>query len=148
MFFEWTGARRRGRGFTLLEMMFVFVLIGILATLVTVNVRYYLLKGKQNAARAEISSICTALETFFSVNGRYPENDEGLAILAQTSEKQPEALLKRVPVDPWGHAYQYNRPGRAGPYEVICFGADGRAGGEGADKDIASWNLKEAAGTK
>jgi general secretion pathway protein G len=161
MFFEFTGAVRRasqakrlkggarGRSaFTLLEMMFVFVLIGILATLVTVNVRYYLLKGKQNAARAEISSICTALETFFSVSGRYPENEEGLAILAQTSEKQPEALLKRVPVDPWGHAYQYNRPGRAGPYEVICFGADGRAGGDGADKDIASWDLKETAGTK
>src|SRR3954470_20672103 len=70
----------RRRAFTLLEMMFVFVLIGILATLVTVNVRYYLLRGKQNAARAEIASICTALETFFSVNGHYPENDEGLTI--------------------------------------------------------------------
>jgi general secretion pathway protein G len=116
---------------------------------VTVNVRYYLLKGKQNAARAEISSICTALETFFSVNGRYPENEEGLAVLAQTSEKQPEALLKRLPVDPWGHQYQYNKPGRGTEkYEVICFGADGRAGGEGADQDIASWDLKETAGSK
>ena len=151
MYFDRSRNNARGRrsAFTLLEMMFVFVLIGILATLVTVNVRYYLLKGKQNAARAEISSICTALETFFSVNGRYPENDEGLAILAQTSEKQPEALLKRLPVDPWGRAYQYNRPGRNGqPYEVICFGADGRAGGEGADKDIASFDPKETAGAK
>jgi len=145
MCFELSRTRRRGRrGFTLLEMMFVFVLIGILATLVTVNVRYYLLKGKQNAARAEISSICTALETFFSANGRYPENGEGLAVLAVTSEKQPEPLLKQIPQDPWGHAYQYNKPGRSGPYEVICFGADGRAGGEGADKDIASYDLKES----
>jgi general secretion pathway protein G len=126
-------------------MMFVFVLIGILATLVTVNVRYYLLKGKQNAARAEISSICAALETYYSVNDRYPDNSQGLAALTEHSEKHPEPLLKQVPIDPWGHPYQYNRPGREGPYEVICFGADGRAGGAGADKDIVSWDLKETA---
>src|SRR3954467_6923753 len=95
--------RRRQRGFTLLEMMFVFVLIGILATLVTVNVRYYLLKGKQNAARAEVSSILTALETFYSTNNRYPDNEEGLAVLTKVSEKQPEPLLKQIPKDPWGH---------------------------------------------
>jgi general secretion pathway protein G len=124
--------------------MFVFVLIGILATLVTVNVRYFLLKAKQNAARAEISSISTALETFYSVNGRYPDNSEGLAILAQRTEKQPEPLLKQVPMDPWRHPYQYNRPGREGPYEVICFGADGRPGGTGGDADIVSWDLKES----
>jgi len=135
--------RRSRAAFTLLEMMFVFVLIGILATLVTVNVRYYLLKGKQNAARAEIASICAALETYYSVNGHYPDNSEGLAVLSQRTEKQPEPLLKQAPMDPWGHPYQYNQPGREGPYEVICFGADGRAGGTGADKDIVSWDLKE-----
>src|SRR5947208_3244073 len=130
------GAAKPGErvGFTLLEMMFVFVLIGILATLVTVNVRYYLLKGKQNAARAEISSICQALETFYGVNGRYPDNSEGLAILTQKSEKSPEPILKQLPTDPWAHPYQYNQPGREGPYEVICFGADGKSGGSGADK--------------
>jgi general secretion pathway protein G len=140
--------RPRRHAFTLLEMMFVFVLIGILATIVTVNVRYYLLKGKQNAARAEISAISTALETYFSTNNTYPDNAEGLAVLTKTTEKQPEPLLKQLPMDPWGHPYQYNRPGRSGPYEVICFGADGRPGGEGADKDIASYDLKEAAGSK
>src|SRR3954453_19463879 len=94
------GARGRRAAFTLLEMMFVFVLIGILATLVTVNVRYYLLKGKQNAARAEVSSICTALEPFYSTNSRYPDNEESLAILTKVSAKQPEPLLKQVPKDP------------------------------------------------
>jgi general secretion pathway protein G len=128
-------------------MMFVFVLIGILATLVTVNVRYYLLKGKQIAARAEISTICGSLEVFHSVNGRYPDNSEGLTVLTQRSEKQPEPLLPQIPMDPWGHPYQYNQPGRNGPYEVICFGADGRPGGTGADKDIVSWDLKDT-GTK
>src|SRR5436305_15044087 len=91
------GTKARRRAFTLLEMMFVFVLIGILATLVTVNVRYYLVKGKQNGARAEVSSICTALETFYSANSRYPDNEEGLAVLTKVSEKQPEPLLKQLP---------------------------------------------------
>lgn len=133
-------------GFSLLEMMFVFVLIGLLAGLVTVNARYYLVRSKQNAARAEISSICSALETYYSAAGRYPDNEEGLAVLAKKSEQFPEPLLKQPPRDPWGHDYQYNRPGRNGPYEVICFGADGREGGSGGDKDIGSWDLKEPTG--
>lgn len=128
--------------------MFVFVLIGILATLVTVNVRYFLVKGKQNAARAEIANMCTALEAFHSANGRYPDNEEGLAVLAQPSEKHAEPILPKIQNDPWGHPYQYNRPGREGPYEVICFGADGRPGGDGGDKDIVSWDLKETSSTK
>lgn len=140
---------RRRRGFSLLEMMFVFVLIGLLAGLVTVNARYYLTRGKQNAARAEIARISTALETFYSATGRYPDNNEGIAVLATKSEQFPEPLLTAMPRDPWGHEYQYNRPGRNGsPYEVICFGADGRDGGDGADKDIGSWDLKEKVGGK
>ena len=144
---ERKGSGRSRRGFSLLEMMFVFVLIGLLAGLVTVNARYYLAKGKQNAARAEISSICTALETFNSVEQRYPDNDEGLEILAEKSDRFPEPLLKRPPRDPWGRAYQYNRPGPEGePYEVICFGADGQGGGEGADADIRNWDLQDKGG--
>ena len=133
------------RGFSLLEMMFVFVLIGLLAGLVTVNARYYLVRGKQNAARTEIARIATALETFYSATGRYPDNDEGLAVLAARSDQVPEPLLNQAPRDPWGREYQYNRPGRDGPYEVVCFGADGRDGGDGADQDIGSWDLKEQA---
>jgi general secretion pathway protein G len=139
---------RRARAFTLLEMLFVFILIGLLASLVTVNARHYLVKGKQNAARAEISSICTALETFNSTFGRYPTNEENLAILSQKSEKFPDPLLKQIPVDPWGHPYQYNTPGKRDAYEVISFGADGHSGGTGADADISSTNLKEPASTR
>jgi general secretion pathway protein G len=144
MHFESQRLRREGRAFTLLEMLFVFILIGLLAGLVTVNARTYLVKGKQNAARAEISSICTAIETFNTAFNRYPTNEEGLAVLSQKSEKFPEPLLKQVPVDPWGHAYQYNTPGKREPYEVTSFGADGRPGGAGADSDISSVNLKES----
>jgi len=131
------------RGFSLVEIMIVIVIIGLLASVVTVNARGYLLKAKQNTARQEIATIMHALDTFYATYGRYPTNDEGLAILARPSEKLPEPLLSAEPRDPWGHPYQYNSPGTNAPYEVICFGADGRAGGEGADADLSSTNLKE-----
>ena len=143
------GHRRTGwepvpRGFSLVEFTAVLALMAIVAAIVTISVRPLMVKGKQDAARAEIGNICSALESFYSVYGRYPTNEEGLGILRQKTEKLTEPLLTRAPIDPWGHPYQYNTPGRDGPYEVICFGADGRAGGEGADKDIASWDLKQA----
>lgn len=138
----------RRAGFSLIEMTAVLALMAVLAAIVTVNVRHHLIKGKQNAARAEIATICDALEAYYSSFGRYPSSDEGLAVLYRRSDKMPEPLLKQSPVDPWGHPYQYNQPGRNGePYEVVCFGADGREGGEGADADIFSWDLKDASAT-
>jgi len=74
---------------------------------------------------------------------RWSTNDEGIACLTQPSEKLPEPLLPRVPVDPWGRPCQYNSPGAAAPFEVICFGADGGEGGTGVDSDIRSDALKE-----
>jgi general secretion pathway protein G len=138
-------ARRRG-AFSLIEFTVVLALIGLLAGIVTISVRPMLTRGKQNAARAEIANICQALDQFYSVYGRYPTNDEGLLILHQPTERIPEPLLTQRPGDPWGRAYQYNVPGRDQPYEVICFGADGREGGSGADADIVSWDLKEGTG--
>ena len=132
------------RGFSLVEFTAVLALMAIVAAIVTISVRPLMVKGKQDAARAEIGNICSALESFYSVYGRYPTNEEGLGILRRKTEKLTEPLLTRAAIDPWGHPYQYNTPGRDGPYEVICFGADGRPGGDGADKDIASWDLKEA----
>ena len=141
MYFERVSRARPG--FSLIEMTAVLALMAILAGIVTVNVRHHLIAGKQNAARIEISTIAGALESFYSAYGRYPTNEEGLGVLSQKTEKSPEPLLKDVPVDPWGHAYQYNQPGRNGePYEVVCFGADGREGGEGVNADIYSWKLK------
>jgi len=135
--------RSRSRAaFTLIELTAVLALMAILATIVTVNVRHYLIKGKQDAARSEIGTICDAIEAFYTAEGRYPTNQEGLAVLSNKSA-DVEPLLKHAPIDPWGHPYQYNCPGRnSEPYEVICFGADGREGGEGADADIYSWSLK------
>ena len=137
--------RRARRAFSLVEVMIVIVIIGLLAGVVTINVRAYLLKAKQNAARHEIATIVTALDTYFGACGNYPSNDEGLAILAGPSETFPEPLLKHEPVDPWGRPYQYNSPGTHGnePYEVVCYGEDGREGGEGADQDIRSDELRK-----
>src|SRR4051794_107713 len=139
------GRKRRERAFSLVEFTAVLALMAIIAAIVTISVRPLMVKGKQDAARTEIAHVAAALESFYSVYGRYPTNEEGLAILRRKTEKLTEPLLTGDPVDPWGRAYQYNTPGREGPYEVICFGADGKPGGEGADKDIASWNLKDKA---
>lgn len=134
-------------GFSLVEIMVVLVIIGLMAGLVGVNVRGYLIKAKQNAAKTEIATICGALEAFYTEFDRYPSNDEGLMILTESSERMPQALLDREPVDPWGRAYVYNQPGRDGPYEVLTLGADGREGGDpgSADADLGNWNLNASA---
>lgn len=133
----------RAAAFSLVEIMVVLVIIGLLASVVTVNVRNYLASAKQNTARMEIATICDALDTYYTVFNRYPSNEEGIAALTQGSDKLAEPLLKSLPNDPWGRPYQYNSPGRENPYEVISFGADGREGGEGIDSDIASWSLHQ-----
>ena len=139
----------RRQGFSLIEFLAVLALMAIVAGIVTVSIRPLMLKGKQDAARAEIGNICNALEAYFGVYGQYPSNSDGLAVLRRKSEKINEPLLTQDPVDPWGRPYQYNAPGRDGaPYEVICFGADGREGGTGGDKDIVSWDLKDRAAKK
>jgi general secretion pathway protein G len=141
-------SRCRRTGFSLIEFLAVLALMAIVAGIVTVSVRPLMVKGKQDAARAEVSNICNAVEAYFGICGRYPTNEEGLAVLRRKSEKITEPLLTQDPIDPWGRPYQYNAPGRDGPYEVICFGADGREGGTGGDKDIVSWDLKDNAGKK
>lgn len=133
---------RNAFAFSLVELMVVLVIIGLLAGVVTLNVRHYLIKGKQNTARMEISTIAKALEEFYSVYGRYPTNEEGLEVLSQKTDKLPEPLLTQKAIDPWSRPYQYNHPGRNGPYEVLCYGADGREGGEGADGDMINTDLK------
>ena len=135
----------RRRGFTLVELMVVIVLIGLLAGAVTVATRNYLIAGKQAVAKLEISNICQAVDTFYAAYDHYPSNDEGLPILTRPSEKFVEGLLSKLPRDPWGHSYEYIQPGRNCAYEVICYGADGREGGEGADRDLCSRDLDTTA---
>jgi general secretion pathway protein G len=137
--------RLRRSGFSLVELMVVIVIIGLLAGVATMSVRSYLIRGKQGVARLEIAKIGQAIDTFYSQFDRYPTNDEGLAILAAKSKEFSDGLLNKTPIDPWGQPYQYNQPGRNAPYEVICYGADHREGGAGADADLSNTDLQQAA---
>ena len=130
--------RAKRSAFSLLELMVVLVILGLLAGIVVFKTRSYLILSKQNAAKVEISKICQALETYYAAYDRYPTNDEGIAILAKPSEKFSDGLLNKVPRDPWSNPYQYNNPGKSGPFDVVCYGADGREGGDGANLDISS----------
>ena len=136
--------RAQRRGFTLVELMVVIVIIGLLAGVVTVSVRSYLVRSKQNVAKMEIAKICQALDTFYGEFDRYPTNEEGVEALAADSAAFPDGLLQRVPKDPWGHTYEYHSPGRSGPYEVLCYGADHREGGTGGDADVSSDDLSNS----
>ena len=121
----------RFRGFSLIEVMIVVVILGLLAGAVALKVGDYTDAAKQNRAKSDIATIVSALETYYAQHGRYPDSDEGFT-----------KLPLKIATDPWGRPYQYNRPGRTEAFEVICFGADGREGGEAADADIASYDLQ------
>jgi general secretion pathway protein G len=125
-------------GFSLVELMVVIVIIGLLSGVVTISVRSYLIRSKQNVAKLEISKICQAMETFYATYDRYPSTQENLQVLVSPSDEFPDGLLNFVPKDPWGNPYEYVQPGRTRPFDVICYGADHREGGSGADRDITS----------
>lgn len=132
---------RQPRGFSLVELIVVMVILGMLAGLVAVRTRGYLISSKQNAAKAEIANIVKAVETFYADQSRYPTTDEGIDILLVATDSWPDGFLNKAPLDPWKNAYEYVSPGSSEPYEVICLGADGREGGEGENRDYTSESL-------
>ena len=133
--------RAKRSGFTLVELMVVVVIVGIMATVVTVSVTDYLVTGKQNATRNEIAQIKSALELFYTEFDRYPTNDEGLAILVKPTSRHPNGILQGDLLDPWTNPYLYIYPGVHGTYDIVSYGANKVEGGTGADEDIKSWDL-------
>ena len=135
------GRVRHVRAFSLVEIMVVIVIIGLLAGVVTISVRSYLIRSKQNVAQLEMATMVQALESFYAAHDRYPSNEEGLQALLEKSEEYPEGLLTFIPDDPWGKPYEYTSPGIEQPFEIVCYGADHREGGSGADRDLRSHEL-------
>jgi len=132
------GIARSRNAFSLVELIVVIIIIGLLSSLVAVQTRSYLIASRQNAAKAEIATIVSGLESFYADQSRYPTNDEGIAILVQPTPSFPSGFLKKVPKDPWGRPYEYVSPATRGPFDVVSLGADGREGGSAGDMDISS----------
>lgn len=141
--------RRRARraGFTLVEMMVVIVILGILATVVAINVLPSQDKAMVGKARADVSVLEQALESYRLDNFVFPTNEQGLQALVapppglnQADRYREGGYIRRLPKDPWGNPYQYRAPGAHGLVDVYSFGADGREGGEGKDADIGNWS--------
>lgn len=143
-----TGVHSRAKGFTLIEIMVVVVILGILAALVVPNILQRPDEARVTAARADIRAIANALEMYRLDNHTYPSTDQGLDALVRRPSGFPEArnwnsegYLKNIPRDPWGNDYQYISPGTRSTYDLYSFGADGREGGEGVNAVIGNWDL-------
>jgi general secretion pathway protein G len=130
-------------GFTLIELLVVMVILGLLAALVVPNFIKQEEKSKLKAARVQIESFGTALDTFRLDVGRYPTSQEGLEALRSRPSGLERwdgpYLRKEIPRDPWGNPYVYRSPGEQEPYELLSNGADGVAGGSGDGADLRSW---------
>lgn len=134
--------RRNNRGFTLVELLVVMVIVGLLVALVGPKVIPKLGKGKQSAAKAQIELLAQTLDHYRLDVGRYPSTQEGLnALVANPGADNWEGpyLKKGIPQDPWGKSYQYQSPCSHGEYDIASYGRDGSPGGEGEDKDVTSW---------
>jgi general secretion pathway protein G len=136
------------RGFTLLEVMVVVVILGILAALVVPKIISRPDEARVIAAKQDIASLMQALKLYRLDNQRYPTTEQGLQALLEKPTGAPlppnwktGGYIERLPKDPWGGAYQYLYPGVRSEIDVFSYGADGAPGGEDNDADIGSWNL-------
>lgn len=136
------------RGFTLIEIMVVLVILGILGALVVPKLMGRADDARVTAARQDISTLMQALKLYRLDNQRYPTTEQGLQALVSKPTSGPAAngwktggYVDKLPNDPWGGPYQYLSPGIRGEVDVFSYGADGQPGGEGNNADVGSWDL-------
>ena len=139
-----TTARILQRGFTLIELMVVLMIIGVLAALIVPNVLDRADDAKVTAAKTDVSNLMQALKLYRLDNGRYPSTEQGLGALVNKPTADPvppqwKKNLDALPNDPWGKGYVYLNPGIKGEVDVMSLGSDGVQGGEGKNADIGSW---------
>ena len=139
-------ASRLQRGFTLVEIMVVVVIIGVLGALVVPKLMGRTGEARITAAKSDISSLMSALKLYKLDNQRYPTTEQGLKSLVEKPTSGPSAngwktggYVDKLPNDPWGNPYQYLSPGAHGEVDLFSYGGDGQPGGTGDDADIGSW---------
>lgn len=141
MEFQHSARKQKQRGFTLIEIMVVVIILGILVSLIAPNVFSVLDDAEVTATRVQVRNLEVALDTYRMNHSRYPTTDEGLQILLRPPGRS-RGYIDSIPKDSWDNEFQYRSPGQHGDYDIYSLGRDGQEGGEDLDADIGNWQAQ------